>query len=282
MSILDDRCISEVLSYMAESNDLLEWTTVRKDMPKRIDSNLKENPKLKLVSSPCLRTYVSITKKKCVICHKAYSGRINTPFKIPGHTKCIWKLKTALGKIDSKVIVNPQKILGLIKETIPVSSYKYMGNSPTYTIIENEIPGIVSREDTLEYFIDVHRDMIDAHNSHELESKLETSKRKTLARKVAKKQKDLERRNDIEEITGMKFSTWLSGIPKPARRAVYRWESVQQCIDGTRLIEKNIGEFSDDFIYNAVRRKNLSMYFVMAHINTATKFGEDVYWTDYV
>ena len=133
MAILDDLCVSEVLSFVGGVNDILEWNTVRKDMSKKILLNLKNNSKLDKVSSPSIQTYTSVMKKKCVICHETYSGKINSPFKIPAHPRCILKLTTAVGRIDRKVIVNPIKLLDTIKDTIPVS-YTHLTLPTIYSV----------------------------------------------------------------------------------------------------------------------------------------------------
>ena len=86
----------------------------------------------------------------------------------------------------------------------------------------------------------------------------------------------------VSKKSGMKFSTWLNGIPKPARSAVYKWESVQDCIKGTRLIGENVGRFSDDLVSYAVRGRKLRMHNVVVHFNTFRQVGEDVFWTRYV
>jgi len=57
------------------------------------------------------------------------------------------------------------------------------------------------------------------------------------------------RMNDIEEFTGEKFSMWIRGMPKPARKpvlkAICKWESIKDCIDGTNFIVENVADFPD-------------------------------------
>ena len=278
MAILDDLCVSEVLSFVGGVNDILEWNTVRKDMSKKILLNLKNNSKLDKVSSPSIQTYTSVMKKKCVICHETYSGKINSPFKIPAHPRCILKLTTAVGRIDRKVIVNPIKLLDTIKDTIPFSCYKMMGKNFTYSIIEKEIPGIFPREKTLEYFLSTHKDTVDAHNSHELNIRKVRSENTAEIRRIVNTKTKEERVCGIEKWTGMKFSEWFDCIPKPARGAVYKWKSVAHCIAGTRLIADNVGNISDDVIFHILKRKKkLTFEHVEYEFDNVIKIGEFKY-----
>ena len=251
--MLSDDNIEAVVSFLPDVKTMATFAStgrLGKDMvyasiPAAIQSAKPKMTKLQrdtlgnLSKNPGLGHLKAIVEHKCLVCKKDFKGGIRAPWGIPAHRDCNKRLGTNVKLIKWGI---PESLMPLVRASIPVEVIE--GSTPIwettvrvpYTcqrVIVHPLPGVIPESMTLEHFNNIDANEVGAwmkaRDTRMKKRKLEDEECRVTRRRT-NKEKQKQRRVEIEGITQMPYFKWVRTVPDVARNFVSRlegWESVE-------------------------------------------------------